>query len=180
MPAARASRPKRFNYRKLPLWAQWALPFSVAAVLVIAMIVFVEHESNDVPFQAHIGAKELAIEAQQADAEMRQTQAPHSATLSAGVAPVTGLKHAITIWLSGQMKLGLVDGPLNGISCVTTAGSSSTRIALKCELTAANVNYPFYGVVTPATRQITYCQRVAYAPQYGLPLIPLSRRCLGG
>jgi hypothetical protein len=44
-------------------------------------------------------------------------------------------------------------------------------------MVTANVTYPFYGVVVPSTRQITYCRQVA-PPRYREKDLRLSRSCL--
>jgi len=178
MPAVSQRRPKRFNYRSLPLWLQWALPFGVAIVAVVALVAFVEHQTNDVPSEASVNSPSAIVaQNKQADVLMEQEQAPQIAKLQAGVKPAKGLEIAIAAWLNQQIKTGQYSGPLTKQSCTPTAGSTSARVAFKCEMVTANVTYPFYGVVIPSIGSVTYCQKVA-PPVYGMPGLKLSSACL--
>jgi hypothetical protein len=178
MPAVRQQRPKRFNYRALPVWLQWVLPFGIAIIAVVALVLYVQHQTNDTPSEAPVNSPSAIVEQnREAAVLMAQYQAPHYATLATGATPAAGLKVAITRWLDHQISIGTYNGPLTGGSCVDTAGSTSARVALKCDMVTANVTYPFYGVVVPATKQIAYCQKVAPA-QYGGKNLALSKRCL--
>jgi hypothetical protein len=178
MPAVRQQRPRRFSYGALPVWAQWTLPFGVALILVVALIAFVEHQTNDVPDEAPVNTPS-AIEAQnkEADTLMRQEEAPKIARLKPGVKPADALKAAIVTWLEHQIKIGAYGGPLTHEACTATAGSTAARVAFKCEMVTASVSYPFYGVVIPATGSITYCQKVT-PPVYGMAALKLSTACL--
>ncbi|MGH2842552.1 MAG: hypothetical protein ACRDKL_03060, partial [Solirubrobacteraceae bacterium] len=115
---------------------------------------------------------------EQADALMRQLQAPHTVALRPGIAPAHGLERAIASWLGRQISTGQMNGPLTGGRCTVTGGSSAARVALRCTMVTADVNYPFYGVVQPSRRLVTFCQRVT-PPVYGMDNFALSRRCLG-
>lgn len=178
MPAVRQQRPKRFNYRALPVWLQWVLPFSIAIIAVVALVVYVHHQTDDTPSEAPVNTPGAIVEQnREAAVLMAQYQAPHHATLAAGITPADGLKLAITHWLDHQISIGTYNGPLTGGSCTTTKGSTGTRVALLCKMVTANVTYPFYGVVVPATKQIAYCQKVAPA-QFGGKNLALSKRCV--
>jgi hypothetical protein len=178
MPTVPQRRPKRFNYRGLPVWLQWALPFGIAIILVLALVIFVHHETDDTPSEAQVVSPSAIIaQNQEADAVMRQEEAPKSARLKPGVKPAAALKAAIAAWLGRQIKLGAYGGPLTSERCTTTAGSTAARVAFKCAIVAGSVTYPFYGVVTPATGKIAYCQKVT-PPVYGMPGLKLSRRCV--
>jgi len=178
MPAVSERRPKRFNYRSLPVWLQWALPFGIAIVVVVALVAFVEHQTNDVPSEAAVNSPSAIVaQNKQADALMAQEQTPKLAKLTAGVKPVKGLEIAIAAWLNQQIKTGQYNGPLTKESCAPTAGSTSARVAFKCAMVTANVTYPFYGVVIPSLGSVTYCQKVT-PPVYGMPGLKLSSACL--
>jgi len=178
MSTVRQQRPKRFNYRALPVWLQWALPFGIAIIAVVALVLFVHHQSDDTPSEAPVNSPSAIVEQNhQADAVMRQEEAPHFATLKPGVKPAQALRGAISTWLARQIKSGQYNGPIQHGSCTPTAGSTAARAAFKCEIVTANVTYPFYGVVIPATGRITYCQKVT-PPVYGMPGLKLSKSCL--
>ena len=179
VPAAHQVRPKRFKYRDLPLWLQWGLPLSVAVAAIVALVLWVNYETNDVPSEAGVNSPNAIVEQNEQDETlMKQQQAPHTAQLRPGVTPTAGLKAAIATWLNNQIRIGAMNGPLTGASCSTTAGSTAARVAMKCALVTADLTYPFYGVVKPASGQITFCQRVT-PPVYGMDAFPLSRGCLG-
>jgi hypothetical protein len=178
MSAVRQPRAKRFNYRKLPVSVQWGLPFGVAMIAIVALVVWVVHEGKYVSSEATVNSPAaLAAQQQEADAVMSQVQAPHSARLKPGTRPADGLMAAITTWLAGQIKINQVNGPLMGGSCSTTTGSTSARVAMYCKPVAANVYYDFYGVVIPATGRITFCEQ-ATPPVNGMPDIPFSASCV--
>jgi hypothetical protein len=178
MPTLPQRRPKRFDYRALPVWLQWALPFAIAIIAVVALVLFVHHQTDDTPSEAQVNSSS-AIEEQnrEADVLMAQLQAPHHAKLPAGTTPAAALKRAVATWLDHQIKLGTYGGPLTKQTCATTRGSTPARAAFKCMMVTANVTYPFYGVVVPSTKQITYCQQVA-PPRYKEKALRLSKSCL--
>jgi hypothetical protein len=179
MSAVRQRRAKRSIYRKLPVSVQWGLPFGVALIAVVALILWVNHESQYVSSEATVNSPTaLAEQQQQADATMTQIQAPHAARLKPGTKPADGLEAAIASWLAGQIKTNQVNGPLMGGGCSTTKGSTSARVAMYCKPVAANVIYHFYGVVIPATGRISFCEQ-ATPPVYGMPHVPLSPSCVG-
>ena len=178
MPAVRQQRRKRFNYRALPLWLQWALPFGIAVIAVVALVVYVHHQTDDTPSEAPVNTPSAIVaQNQQADALMKQEQEPQTGKLKPGVKPGEGLKTAIATWLDHQIKLGQYGGPLTKRTCTPTAGSTAARAAFKCAMVTANVTYPFYGVVIPTTGTITYCQKVT-PPVYGMPGLKLNKSCL--
>ena len=174
--STRSKRPS--FYRRLPVWAQWVLPFGVAAILIVALIVWVHHETNDVPSEAGVTSKTAVLEQDQQDATlMKQMQAPRVAHAATGVAPADALKDAITTWLKHQIKIGTYNGPLTHAACAATAGSTRARASFKCEMVTANVTYDFYGVVIPATGSVTYCQKITpYV--YGMKGYPLAKSCV--
>lgn len=178
MPTVRQPRPRRFVYRNLPLWLQWGLPLGIAITAIVALVIWVNYESNDVPAEAGVNSPSaIAQQNRQDDTLMRQIQAPQTAKMKPGTDPATGLRVAISAWLDHQISLGTYNGPLTRATCSPTQGGSSSRVPLSCDVIAASVKYEFYGVVVPATGQITYCQKVVYPPVDGMPTIPLSKRC---
>lgn len=179
MPRRSQPHSRHLRYRALPLWLQWGLPFTVAAAAIIALVVWVNHETNDVSSEAPVTSKKAILEQnQQADAIMRQQQAPHVVRLKPAATPAAALEHTVAGWLKGQISSGTMTGPLTSGHCVPTAGSSAARVALRCTMVTADVKYPFFGVVQPRRGVVTFCQRVA-PPVYGMDDFPLSRRCVG-
>jgi hypothetical protein len=181
MPTVPQRRPKRFNYRALPVWLQWVLPFGIGIIAVVALVVYVHHQTNDTPSEAPVNSPSaVAAQNKQDSALMRQEQAPQTAKLKPGVAPAEALEAAMATWLDQQIKLGKYAGPLERGTCTPTAGSTAARAAFKCGMVTANVTYQFYGVVIPATGHVTFCQKVTWPPVYGMPRVKLSKSCVAG
>ena len=93
----------------------------------------------------------------------------------------TWTKNRLMLNMSGTIRgavldIGTISGPLQKSSCTARGGSTSARQALRCTVSAASVTYPFYGVVTTASGQITYCKK-DQAPVAGMN-VPLSAKCL--
>jgi hypothetical protein len=168
-------------YRSLPTWLQWAIPFGIAAGVVIALVLYVEHQTNDVSPIAGVTSKSALIEENREDTDLvREQQAPHVAKLAPGVAPSAALRAAVVGYMHHEVKLSVMPGPVKSSSChaVGSGGGGRpdpSRLVIHCDVTAATVTYPFYGVVQPSAKLITYCQRVA--PPIPTLNIPVSKRC---
>lgn len=174
------SRPPRrsaFRYRSLPLWLQWALPFTAAAALVVALVVYVHHQTYDLP-QVPNPTKPSAIAAlnQEGSIVVRQQQAPHTYRMASREPPARGVRAAVVGYMRRQIAQGAMTGPITHASCGAKGGGGN-RLVFRCEVTASRqvLTYPFDGVVDPATGVVTYCQRVQ--PPIPSMNIPVSRRC---
>ena len=153
------------------------LPFAVAAAVVIALVVFVNYETNDVSAIAGVTSPNAIREQNREDTILvQQQQAPHVVKLKAGQSPVSGVHAAVVGYMTHQINVGSMDGPIKSSSC-RPAGGTSSRQVFHCQVTASaqNVTYPFDGVVQPPSGVITYCQRVA--PPVPSMNVPVSRRC---
>jgi hypothetical protein len=163
-------------YRSLPTWLQWALPFGIAAVVVIGVVVFVEHQTNDVPQYSNTDKNSIVEQNREDSTLVRQQQAPREARLATGQSAVSGLRVAVVRYMNYEINHGVMDGPVVSSSCHAVPGAADgARLALKCNVKAADVTYPFLGVVQPSVKRITYCQRVA--PPVPSMNIPVSSRC---
>jgi hypothetical protein len=164
------------GFRSLPLWLQWVIPFAVAAIVVLALVLFVNYETNSVPQIASVTAN-AAKEQNRIDTVLvQQQQAPHVAKVAAGQSGVAALRRSITTWMTNQISRGNMNGPIKHLSCRTAAGSTSGRLVYSCELTAsAALTYPFDGVIQRSTGAITWCQRVT--PPVPSMNVPVSPRC---
>jgi hypothetical protein len=98
------------------------------------------------------------------------------AKLASGTSPSDGLRAAVVRYMRHQIQIGVITGPLTKSGCVSRSGGNSERQTLRCDITAADVTYPFYGVVEPQKRQITYCKKDQ--PPIPSMNVPLSARCL--
>lgn len=173
------SSPRRgFSYRSLPLWLQWFLPFAFAGAVVLALVLFVNYETNDVPQIAPVNNPKAVAEQYREDRILvQELQAPRTAKLRAGESPAAGIRAAVIAYMSHQISIGTFDGPIKHTSCSAAGGATGSRLTFHCDLTASAqaVTYPFDGVVRPSTGVITYCRRVA--PPIPSMNVPVSRRC---
>jgi len=155
---------------------QWVLPFGVGAAAVVAVVLFVNYQTNDVPLIAKVTSPQAIAEQNREDRiHVRQQQVPHVVKLKPGVTPSDGLRAAVVGYMTYQINHGAMDGPINRASCRSVTGGTTARQVLRCDVTASDVNYPFDGVVQPAAGAITYCQRVT--PPVPSMNIPVSKRC---
>ena len=153
------------------------IPFAVAAAVVVALVEFVNYETNVVPAIAGVtNPKAIAEENREDTILVHQQQAPHVVRLKAGQSPAAAIHAAVVGYMSHQISIGSMDGPIKSSSC-RAAGGPSGRLVFRCQVTASaqEVTYPFYGVVEPAAGVVTYCQRVA--PPVPSMNVPVSKRC---
>jgi hypothetical protein len=153
------------------------IPFAVAAAVVVAVVEFVNYETNDVSAIAGVSSPKAVAEQNREDTILvRQQQAPHVVKLNPGQSPVHGIRAAVVGYMAHQINLGSMDGPIKSASCLRAGGTSSRQV-FHCQVTASaeGVTYPFDGVVQPASGVITYCQRVA--PPVPSMNVPVSGSC---
>ena len=119
----------RRGYRALPLWAQWVIPFAVAAAVVIALVEFVNYETNDVSAIAGVTSPKAVREENREDTILvQQQQAPHVVKLeSRPVACGTAIHAAVVGYMTHQINIGSMDGPIRSSSCARAGGTSSRQ-----------------------------------------------------
>jgi hypothetical protein len=178
MPLQQASGPTpRRGFRGLPAWLQFSVTLGIGAIVIVAVVLYVHHVGNDSAQEAPVTSpKAVKEENREANILVRQDQAPHHASLGPGSAAADGLRAAVLKYMRHQINIGVISGPVTKSSCVARSGSTSTRQSLRCDVTAADVTYPFYGVVEPKSGQITYCKKDQ--PPIPSMNVPLSARCL--
>ena len=165
------------NYRSLPLWLQWFLPFVLAGGLVLALVLFVQSASNGPAEDNYNSPAAVREQYREDNILVRQQQLPHHAALKAGEPPAVGLRKAVVAYMTSQINVGSIDGPIRRASCQSAAGGTSTRLVFRCAVTASAqmVTYPFDGVVQPSAGVITYCQRIT--PPIPTMNVPVSKSC---
>jgi len=147
----------------------------VAAALLLALVLFVEHHSSD-----GLAPESPAAEVEanrEAEIIVSQDQAPHIARIRQGATPVAALEHVVRADLTAEIDRGEVDGPIQRTRCTPNGSRTARRPAFSCTVMANDVNYQFLGVVDVRARRLTYCKRDA--PPVPSQNIPVSRRCLG-
>ena len=153
------------------MWAKWVLSFGVGAILLVALIIFVDHHNTDSPPSQNLASQARAN--REAALVIKRDQAPQVIRLAAGLSPRAGMTRTVRAAMSGLIAKGIVDGPLQHVRC--TPHRSGGRIGLSCVATANDVNYDFVGVVDVPVRRLTYCKRDQ--PPVPSMNIPVSARC---
>jgi len=159
-----------------PLWLQWVLSLTVAAVAIFLLVRFVNAQSTQQAQAPHISAKGLRVLNREAEILDSQQQAPHVVHFAAGVAPLTAIEHAVSGYINTQIDFGRMAGPVRTALCFKVPGASGSETAYRCSVLARSTSYPFAGVVDRATHQVVYCRHNP-PPVPGVN-VPLSVRCL--
>jgi hypothetical protein len=161
-------------FRKPPLWMQFVLALGVAGLLLLALVIYVNDHNSSAEDEAAVNnPKVLVQENREARVIVGEDQAPHTAKLGAG-SPAAGLRRALLAYMSHQIAIGTLGGPISGSSC-HPAGGDPARMLYRCTVSAASVSYPFDGVVQPSARIVTYCK--VDPPPVASMRIPVSARC---
>ena len=157
------------------MWLRWVLSCGVAAVLIVLLVRFVEHNSGTSPANLNPAAAVRAN--REAEILVSQDQAPRVARLGPRAAPARALEHATQADIAREITQGTISGPLGRSTCTPTGTRAAAPLAFRCTVVAADFNYQFVGVVDTRTRQITFCKRDP--PPVPSQNVPVSRRCLG-
>ncbi len=155
-----------------PLWARWAFSLLVGVAVIVALVVFVEHNNNN--SLAHISAKAAAQETEQARIVVGQDQAPHTATLPAGADARTRVTAAVRANIRHRLKQGTIEGQLDSVGC-RQSGRQGAKLGFHCTAVVSHARYPYLAVVDPAARKLVYCKRDL--PPIPSENIPVSARC---
>jgi hypothetical protein len=157
---------------RFPLWAKWVLSFGVGAILLVALIIFVDDNNTDSPPSENLAAQTKAN--READEVVAQDQAPHVVTIRHARSPRAGFVRTVRATMNGLIDRGTIDGPLQHVRC-RRSGTASGTMGLSCVATANDVNYDFLGVVDQSAHRLTYCKRDE--PPVPSQNIPVSPRC---
>jgi hypothetical protein len=153
------------------MWAKWVLSFGVGAILLVALIIFVDHHNTDSPPSQNLAAQTQAN--REAQIVVERDQAPHVIRLATGLSPREGLTKTVHATMTGLVNKGIIEGPLQRVRC--TPHDHGGRVALSCAATANGVNYDFVGVADVRAHRLTYCKRDE--PPIPTMNIPVSARC---
>jgi hypothetical protein len=156
----------------VPLRVQWAIALLTAAIVVAALIIFVDHNNSnsDAKGNAHALARENA----EAQILIGQLQAPQTARIAAGQSAAAAAVVAVRRTMRQRIATGNVAGTFQHITC-QRSGTRGSRHAVSCTATAGNVKYPYLGVADLTTKTLTYCWRDI--PPLPSERIPVSPRC---
>ena len=97
--------------------------------------------------------------------------------LRSGKKAGAALRTAVLAYMSHQIDVGAMDGPIRSSSCQSVGAGGGTRLVFHCRVIASAqmVAYPFDGVVETRSGVVTFCQRVA--PPVPSMNVPVSPRC---
>ena len=157
---------------RVPLWARWAISLGAGAIVLLALVLLVEHNSNS--SEATQNPAAVARANREAEVVVAHDQSPHVVRLTDGAGARTALTRAVRAEMTAMINAGTIEGPLTRTTCSRSAGHAE-RLAFRCTAVAADVNYPFLGVVDVRARRLTYCKRDE--PPVPSMSIPVSRRC---
>jgi hypothetical protein len=157
---------------RFPLWARFAVSLSVGAILLVALVIFVNSNNSD--SNRTLTPAEQAKVNQEAERVVAADQAPHIVSLGPADSPRSGFVRAVRTTMSSMVNKGVIDGPLQRVRC-TRHGGTAGRQAFSCVATANNENYDFLGVVDVTTHQLTWCRREP--PPVSTDKIPVSPLC---
>ncbi len=170
--SADPSEEPKLERRQLPLWARWVVSLSVAVVLLIALILFVNSHDTDRPVADN--AQVTAESNREAAALVAEEQAPRVSALRPGAAPARAIEAVVAAFMRRMIDAGTFEGPLTRTRCHAAGPPRQSRQAFACDAIAASVTYPFLGVVDGRAKQVTYCR---HDPPSPTGTVPVSRRC---
>ncbi len=154
------------------MWAKFALSLAVGAILLVALIIFVNNNNTD--SNQTLTPSEQAKVNREAERVVAADQAPRVVTLNGNHSPKAGIERTVHAAMAGLINKGVIDGPLQRTRC-TRHGGGAGRPAFSCVATANNVNYDYVGVVDVSARRLTYCKRDE--PPVPSEDIPVSPSC---
>ncbi len=172
---SRSARPPRAPgaYLRLPIWQRFLLAGVIAVVLLVAMVIYVDHNNTNSNPSLNEAAEVRAN--REAETLVRQDQAPHTVILRAHVAPRAALEQAIHERMAAQVAAGAIDGPAKAARCSQSGATNGGRTAFTCAIFAGAVSYPYLGVVDSGRHRVTYCKRDP--PPSPSDNVPVSPRC---
>lgn len=153
------------------MWVRWTLSLGVAALLAVALILFVSHHNDN--GLAHESPQAAERANREAEIVVSQDQAPHVVTLAFSAAPAA-VVHAIRHDMTNRIATGQAGAPLQRVRCAAT-GTRGADAGYRCRATAAGVGYPYQAVLNRSTHTLTFCKHDA--PPVPSMNIPVSRRC---
>jgi hypothetical protein len=155
------------------MWAKFAMALTVGVILLVALIIFVNHNNTD--SNQTLTPSEQAKVNKEAERVVAADQAPQVVKLTRGESPHGEFVRTVHTAMAALVSKGVVDGPLQRVRC-TRHGGGARRPAFTCVATANDVNYDFVGVVDVPARRLTYCKRDE--PPVPSQNIPVSAACI--
>jgi hypothetical protein len=154
------------------MWAKFAMALMVGAILLVALIIFVNHNNTD--SNQTLTPSEQAKVNKEAERVVAADQAPQVVKLTHGDSPHAAFVRTVHTAMASLINKGVVDGPLQRVRCLPHGGGGG-HSGFSCVATADDVNYDYVGVVDVPARRLTYCKRDE--PPVPSQNIPVSAAC---
>jgi hypothetical protein len=158
-----------------PLWMKWTLSLGVTAILLIALIIYVDGHNTDasngqqLTLQGRASANHLAV------VLAEQEQAPHVVRSAVGAAPPAAIEHAVRLQMNRLINDQEAGPPVSPAHCYATSGTGAVR-GFSCSDLAGGQYFNFVGVVDAGAHLVTVCRRDP--PPVQSLTVPVSGRCL--
>jgi hypothetical protein len=155
------------------MWARWAIATIVAVAALAALVIAIHRAGPE-------GTSEAGAEAEVnrlADITIAEDQAPRSASLLSGSAPVSALEQAIERDVRKRIATDNLAGPLQRVFCKAAGATEHGRTPYHCTVRSSDVAYPFLAIVDSRQRTLIWC-KVDQAPAPGAGQeVPVSASC---
>jgi hypothetical protein len=165
---------KRTTGAPVPMWARWALAIVVGVAVIAGIVIAVDRAG---PEGATTEAGAEAEINRISDIAISEDEAPRSAVLARGSAPVAALERAI----AGDVRQRIADtqltGPLQSVTCRPAGAASGGRSPYSCTVRSASIAYPFLAVLDDGRHRLTWCKIDQPAVANAGPEIPVSASC---
>jgi hypothetical protein len=172
-PPRLAARAARLGPPHVPLWGRWVVSLSVAAVAIVALVLFVNAHGNDKPIADN--TRQTAENNREAAALVAEDQTPRVSALKPGTPDARAIESAVAAFMRRMINGGTFEGPLTRTRCRATGSEGHSRQAFACDAVAASVRYPFLGIVDARAKRVTYCRDDPAGPNGTVPVSPRCR-----
>jgi hypothetical protein len=166
--------------RQLPLWVRYLTAFGVAAIIFVALVIYVQdHGTQAEGLPATPTKSEAQLELRQLLILAKQQQAPRHAKLAPGTRGASAAASAVNAFMVRAVSRTTIAGPFDKKAACSSAGGTAARQAFVCNVYAGagknELRYPFDVVVQPSAATVTYCQVIT--PIDGLKEPAISSAC---
>jgi hypothetical protein len=157
----------------LPLWTKWVLTLLFFGLLTL-WIALDWHAGG--PLTPEVSAEDEVNRA--AEEIIVKDQAPHTASLGAGISAARALEHAIAADVQRRVAHVELPGPLQSIHCTPSGASQAGRRPYRCSVHVAGRPYTFVGVVDERSHALTWCKQDLPPTSESPMFTEVSTRCL--
>lgn len=161
---------------QLSLRTKYVLSFGIAAILLAAMIIYVNGHNTDASNGQQLTPQGRASANRLAIILAEQEQAPHVLHADPAAAPRDAISHAVRVQMNGLINNQEAGPPLSPARCFATHAGGGQVQGFSCTDLSGGQYFDFVGVVDSATHVVTVCRRDP--PPVQSQSVPVSTRCL--